>query len=164
LTRCDLLDVSDRTRNDFVKPATTSGDRVRETRATFDPAAAPLYEPEDIVSQRPTAHKSFFLILEVAEREGGGRTKMQWRSASCCAKYRRRRRKNRTDLPIVGQISLQPEIGQVGTARLRRAYGSKRFPGGPRKRDGNWFDRHRALAYFGDAGRVALPEPQTTFT
>jgi hypothetical protein len=37
LTCCDLLDVSDRTRNDFVKPATTSGDRVYEARATFDP-------------------------------------------------------------------------------------------------------------------------------
>ena len=33
LTCCDLLDVSDRTRNDFVKPATTSGDRVHEPRA-----------------------------------------------------------------------------------------------------------------------------------
>src|SRR5258707_1701462 len=37
LTCCDLLDVSDRARNDFVKPATTSGDGANEARATFDP-------------------------------------------------------------------------------------------------------------------------------
>ena len=37
LTCRNLLDVGDRSRNDFVKPATASGDGANEARATFDP-------------------------------------------------------------------------------------------------------------------------------
>jgi hypothetical protein len=37
LTRCDLLNVSHGARNDFVKPATTSGDGADQARSTFDP-------------------------------------------------------------------------------------------------------------------------------
>jgi hypothetical protein len=37
LTCRDLLNVSHGARNDFVKPATTSGDGADKARATFDP-------------------------------------------------------------------------------------------------------------------------------